>query len=233
MKQTRSFVGMDVHKATISISVAEDGRSGPVRFLGVIPNTPEAVHKMAKRLARHGELDFCYEASGCGYGIHRQLTATWAQVHRGRAVDDPAQARRADQDRPARFGEAGHSAPLRGPDAGLGSRHDARSASRSGQSTSGCIDAPDACAPAVARLPASSWPQLSDRQALDTAPSQLACRADVPGACPWHRLPGLPGDGVDCTAEKRCPDREDLCDGCEAGRSDRLSKRCADCAAST
>jgi transposase len=74
MKQIRSFVGMDVHKATISISVAEDGRSGPVRFIGVIPNTPEAVHKMAKQLARHGELDFCYEASGCGYGIHRQLT---------------------------------------------------------------------------------------------------------------------------------------------------------------
>ena len=74
MKQIRSFVGMDVHKATISISVAEEGRSGSVRFIGVIPNTPEAVHKMAKQLARHGELDFCYEASGCGYGIHRQLT---------------------------------------------------------------------------------------------------------------------------------------------------------------
>ena len=74
MKQIRSFVGMDVHKATISISVAEDGRSGPVRFIGVIPNTPEALHKMAKQLTRHGELDFCYEASGCGYGIHRQLT---------------------------------------------------------------------------------------------------------------------------------------------------------------
>jgi hypothetical protein len=40
MKQTiKSFVGMDV-KATISISVAEDGRSGPVRFIGVVPNTP-------------------------------------------------------------------------------------------------------------------------------------------------------------------------------------------------
>src|SRR5580698_8220417 len=74
MKQIRSFVGMDVHKATISISVAEDGRSGPVRFIGVIPNTPEAVHKMAKQLTRHGELDFCYEAGGCGYGIYRQLT---------------------------------------------------------------------------------------------------------------------------------------------------------------
>ena len=30
---------------------------------------------MAKRLLKHGGLDFCYEASGCGYGIHRQLTA--------------------------------------------------------------------------------------------------------------------------------------------------------------
>ncbi len=101
MKQVRSFVGMDVHKSTISISVAEDGRSGPVRFLGVIPNTPEAVHKMAKQLAKHGELDFCYEASGCGYGIHRQLNGTWPQVYRCGALDDSAQARTADQDRPA------------------------------------------------------------------------------------------------------------------------------------
>jgi transposase len=71
MKQTnRSFVGMDVHKATISISIAEDGRNGAVRFLGVIPNTADVVAKMAKRLSKHGELNFCYEASGCGYGIH-------------------------------------------------------------------------------------------------------------------------------------------------------------------
>ena len=41
MQATRSFIGMDVHKATISISIAEDGRNGPVRFLGVIPNAPE------------------------------------------------------------------------------------------------------------------------------------------------------------------------------------------------
>jgi transposase len=73
--QSRSFVGLDVHKATISISVAEEGRSGAVRYIGVIANTPEAVGKMAKQLARHGELEFCYEASNCGYGIYRQLTA--------------------------------------------------------------------------------------------------------------------------------------------------------------
>ncbi len=66
MQTTRSFIGMDVHKATISTSVAEDGRNGPVRFLGVIPNQPDDIAKMAKRLAKHGELDFCYEAGGWG-----------------------------------------------------------------------------------------------------------------------------------------------------------------------
>ena len=120
MKQIRSFVGMDVHKTTISISVAEDGRSGPVRFIGVIPNTPEAVHKMVKQLARHGELDFCYEASGCGYGIIASSQG-WTQVHRGCAVDDPAQTRRADQDRPARLRKAGDPPSLRRSNTGLGS----------------------------------------------------------------------------------------------------------------
>ena len=75
MQTTRSFIGMDVHKATISISIAEDGRDGPVRFLGVIPNVPDEIAKMAKRLTKDGELDFCYEAGGCGYNIYRQLTA--------------------------------------------------------------------------------------------------------------------------------------------------------------
>jgi len=75
MQTVRSFVGMDVHKETISISVAEDGRNGPVRFIGVIPNQPDDIAKMSKRLAKHGELDFCYEAGGCGYNIYRQLTA--------------------------------------------------------------------------------------------------------------------------------------------------------------
>jgi transposase len=41
----------------------------------VFPNTADEVAKLAKRLAKRGEFDFCYEATGCGYGIHRQLTA--------------------------------------------------------------------------------------------------------------------------------------------------------------
>jgi len=56
------------------VSIAEDGRNGEVRFLGGIPNTPDEIAKLAKRLSRHGTLDFCYEAGGCGYGIYRQLS---------------------------------------------------------------------------------------------------------------------------------------------------------------
>ena len=41
MQTTRSFIGMDVRTATISISIVEDGRNGFVRFLGAIPNVPE------------------------------------------------------------------------------------------------------------------------------------------------------------------------------------------------
>lgn len=74
--QKTLFVGLDVHKATIAVTAAEEGRDGDVRFLGAIPNTPADVAKVARRLAKAGpRLEFCYEAGGCGYGIHRQLVA--------------------------------------------------------------------------------------------------------------------------------------------------------------
>ena len=75
MQQTL-YVGLDVHKVSISVSVAEDGRDGPIRFIGQISNTPEEVAKLARRLVSDGrKLDFCYEAGCLGYGIYRQLTA--------------------------------------------------------------------------------------------------------------------------------------------------------------
>ncbi|MEM6410156.1 MAG: IS110 family transposase [Pseudomonadota bacterium] len=68
------FVGLDVHKGSVSVAVAGDGRDGPVRFIGSVDNTPEAIAKMAARLAKNSEhLEFCYEAGPCGYGVYRQL----------------------------------------------------------------------------------------------------------------------------------------------------------------
>ena len=67
-----TFVGLDVHKAAIAVSLAQGGE---VRYLGQIGNRPEAVRGLAERLSRnHRRLGFCYEAGPCGYGVHRRLT---------------------------------------------------------------------------------------------------------------------------------------------------------------
>jgi transposase len=70
-KNTR-YVGMDVHAATISVAVAE-GR-GVVRSLGVIPNRPEAVERLLKKLGDLTSVQVCYEAGPTGYVLYWQLT---------------------------------------------------------------------------------------------------------------------------------------------------------------
>ena len=42
------FVGLDVHADTIAVAVAEPG--GTVGSVGVIPNRPESIRKLVKRL---------------------------------------------------------------------------------------------------------------------------------------------------------------------------------------
>ena len=73
--QNSIFVGLDVHKATISVAIAEDGRGGEVRSVGTVGNDAGQISKLVERLSKEGrQLHFCYEAGPCGYGLHRQLT---------------------------------------------------------------------------------------------------------------------------------------------------------------
>ena len=46
-----TYVGLDVHKATVSVAVAESGRGGEIRQLGVFENRPEVLSKLAARLS--------------------------------------------------------------------------------------------------------------------------------------------------------------------------------------
>jgi len=90
MDKVITYVGLDVHKDTIAVAVAETGLRGEVREYGKIANTPAALKALAAKLGRGGsKLRFCYEAGPCGYGIHRQLT----DDGRRRSVVDPAKAR--------------------------------------------------------------------------------------------------------------------------------------------
>jgi transposase len=64
-----------VHKSTISVAVADEGRGGEVRNHGVIENRADLLIRLAERLSRRGQhLHFCYEAGPCGYGLHRLLS---------------------------------------------------------------------------------------------------------------------------------------------------------------
>jgi len=74
MEKFSKYVGLDTHKETIAVSVA-DGSGGKARYFGEVANRPEAIKQLLKRLSPEGEVvSYCYEAGPCGYGIYRQIT---------------------------------------------------------------------------------------------------------------------------------------------------------------
>lgn len=70
------FVGLDVSKELLAVSVADEGRGGEVRDWGTVSATPRSVERLLKKLAsRAHRVEVCYEAGPIEYGLHRQITA--------------------------------------------------------------------------------------------------------------------------------------------------------------
>lgn len=66
------YIGLDVHKETIAIAVADAGR-GPAQVWKTIPYDVVRLLKAIKLLTGDQEALICYEAGPTGFGLHRAL----------------------------------------------------------------------------------------------------------------------------------------------------------------
>lgn len=74
MSTHRKFIGVDVHKDTTVVAVAESGREGEVRQYGEISSDLHALERLLTKLRADGStLHVAYEAGPTGFGIYRHL----------------------------------------------------------------------------------------------------------------------------------------------------------------
>jgi transposase len=75
MSMVAKFVGLDVHKASVSIAVAEGPVTEEVKHLGSVPHDVPRIVRRLLKLGPAESLRVAYEAGPTGYGLCRALRA--------------------------------------------------------------------------------------------------------------------------------------------------------------
>ncbi|MPZ42375.1 MAG: transposase [Betaproteobacteria bacterium] len=119
-KSSKLYVGMDVHKDSIDLALAEE--RGEVRHYGRIAGDSTALARTVRKLESLGHpLLFVYEAGPCGFVIHRALTARahqcWvvAPSNTPRRVSDRIKTDRRDCLKLCGLARAGELTPITSP----------------------------------------------------------------------------------------------------------------------
>ncbi len=120
MNQRTRFLGLDVHKETIAVAIAEEGSEPQLH--STIANRPEAVRKLVRQVGGDVRLVAAYEAGPTGYAVHRQLvqlgvdSKVVAPSLIPRAAGDRVKTDRRDAVRLARLLRGGDLVPVWIPD---------------------------------------------------------------------------------------------------------------------
>jgi len=68
------YIGLDVHKDSISIATADEGRAAAQGYGAIVNDTAILMKTLEILTPEDGRLVVCYEAGPTGYGLHRRLT---------------------------------------------------------------------------------------------------------------------------------------------------------------
>ena len=120
-KSSTTFIGMDVHKESIELAIADEKET---RHSGRIGGDAAAVDRAVRKLRSvHRELEFVYEAGPCGFWIYRRLRAQGLACRvvspsmTPRRAGDRVKTDRRDALMLARLARAGELEPIYVPDA--------------------------------------------------------------------------------------------------------------------
>lgn len=117
-----AYVGLDVHKESTAISVADPGRVAP-RFIGTVGSELRQVLKALRPLGAPAGVMVAYEAGPCGFGLARQLRIEGyhcdviAVAKTPRKPGDRVKTDRRDSLALARYLRSGELTPVTIPDA--------------------------------------------------------------------------------------------------------------------